>query len=46
VRVATALAEPFRGAGQVVKEFIRVAEHERRAPELALAIDPRASRGD
>jgi hypothetical protein len=41
VRAATALAEPFRGAGQVVKEFIHVAEHERRAPELALALDPR-----
>ena len=46
VRAATALAEPFRGAGQVVKESIHVAEHERRAPELALALDPRASRGD
>jgi hypothetical protein len=46
VREATALPEPFRGAGQVVKESIHVAEHERRAPELALAFDPRASRGD
>jgi hypothetical protein len=33
-------------SGQVVKESIHVAEHERRAPELALALDPRASRGD
>ena len=46
VRAATALAEPFRGAGQVVKESIHVAEHEEGAPELALALDPRASRGD
>jgi hypothetical protein len=46
VREATALAEPFRGARQVVKESIHVAEHERRALELALALDPRASRGD
>jgi hypothetical protein len=30
----------------VVKESIHVSEHERRAPELALALDPRASRGD
>ena len=30
----------------MVKESIYVAEHERRAPELALALDPRASRGD
>ena len=42
VRAATALAKPFRGAGQVVKESIHGAEHERRA----LALDPRASRGD
>ena len=41
VRAATALAEPFRGAGQVVKELILVSEHERRALELALALDPR-----
>jgi hypothetical protein len=46
VRAATALAEPFRGAGQVVKNSIYVAKHERRAPELALELDPRASRGD
>jgi hypothetical protein len=46
VREATALAEPFQGAGQVVKESIHVAEHEGRAPELALALDPRALRGD
>ena len=46
VRAATALAKPFRGAGQMVKESIHVAEHERRASELALALDPRASRGD
>ena len=44
VRAATALAEPFRGAGQVVEESIHVSEHERRASELALALDPRASR--
>jgi hypothetical protein len=30
----------------VVKESIKVSEHEGRAPELALALDPRASRGD
>ena len=41
MRAATALAEPFRGAGQVVKELILVSEHERRALELALALDPR-----
>jgi hypothetical protein len=46
VRAATALAEPYRGAGQVVKEPIHIEEHERRAPELALELDPRASRGD
>ena len=30
----------------MVKEPIHVAEHERRAPELALELDPRASRGE
>ena len=46
VRTAAALAELFRVAGQVVKEPTRVSEHDRRAPELALELDPRASRGD
>jgi hypothetical protein len=46
LRAATALAEPFRAAGKVVKELIHVTEHERRAPKFALALDPHASRGD